>query len=343
MSRRARLFAFAASVAMHGALLVVAASLDRADPEPVAAPLRGDFIRLELRPSGTPREKPAEASRAASDLAIDTVEPQINSSRGSRRPEGRVDTPRVSSREDAPGVAPDRAPRVAVSPSASGSVQREAAPTIDLRPSVRIDVPSLVPGASEAEPGPTLEARAGGGGHAKDTEFELHVARDGTMEIEDRFPVRPPSIRLDEQGQPHVVFGFDFNDAILRALGDDPYGYEKQKLAHATREDRQRLSRAACAEDLRESLVDARARLDRVLASSLSLERKKRAFFELWDQCVEDGPEETVRVAMQIRATVLAFVVANLPANSPLGYTEEELERLNRTRASRQAFAPYSP
>ncbi|MBI2375829.1 MAG: hypothetical protein HYV07_17685 [Deltaproteobacteria bacterium] len=86
MSRRARLFAFAASVAMHGALLVVAASLDRADPEPVAAPLRGDFIRLELRPSGTPREKPAEASRAASDLAIDTVGPQINSSRGSAVP-----------------------------------------------------------------------------------------------------------------------------------------------------------------------------------------------------------------------------------------------------------------
>ena len=47
-------------------------------------------------------------------------------------------------------------------------------------------------------------------------------------------------------------------DAILRAMGSDPYAYEKQKFAEATREQRAEMADASCKDRLRTSLLSPR-------------------------------------------------------------------------------------
>ncbi len=146
---------------------------------------------------------------------------------------------------------------------------------------------------------------------------------------------------IDDEGRPHIVFRLDLNDLILRALGDDPYAFDKRKLAQATAPARDAMARAACKEDLREALGNMRAELRRIWVSELPVAEKKSLFFGLWDQCLEEGPADVVQVADQIRATILAFVAEKLPEASPLAYSAAELRTLNDMRTSKARFEPY--
>jgi len=82
---------------------------------------------------------------------------------------------------------------------------------------------------------------------------------------------------------------------------------------------------------------------------SLSVEARKRAVFEWWDECEEAqpgvGPDEAERRAQaeQMRRRIERFVRRVAPPGQPMAYTRRELQRLNAGRQSRQRFEPYAP
>jgi hypothetical protein len=68
---------------------------------------------------------------------------------------------------------------------------------------------------------------------------------------------------------------------------------------------------------------------------------RRELYFLLWDECAEEGPEDVVLGARQVRATIETFIRRRLPEGSPHGYTAAELELFNRERSSTRPFDPY--
>jgi hypothetical protein len=50
-----------------------------------------------------------------------------------------------------------------------------------------------------------------------------------------------------------------------------------------------------------------------------------------------------LRAAAAVRAIIVKFVRERLPAGSADAFTDEELEKLNRGRQSKERFDPYGP
>jgi len=134
----------------------------------------------------------------------------------------------------------------------------------------------------------------------KDT-FTAHVGRDGKVRFDDKSNLRVEGL----SGR------FDTTDWLMRRYGMDPYASAKLAFLDRTRD-----QRAASAE------VDAR----------------KRAVFELWDECEEQGDEDVKEATEQARAMLVRWVRTKLRGAD--AFTEEELARLNARRTSKAVFAP---
>jgi hypothetical protein len=69
--------------------------------------------------------------------------------------------------------------------------------------------------------------------------------------------------------------------------------------------------------------------------SSVPYGLRRERLFELWDE-LRDGRDGT-----RAKEVVVDFIQANVPEGSSVGYTAEELERLNARRRSAEPFDPY--
>ena len=63
--------------------------------------------------------------------------------------------------------------------------------------------------------------------------------------------------------------------------------------------------------------------------------RRREEIFLLWDDCATDA------IGTRARTLVEDFIRSELPLGTSLAYTEPEIERFNRRRATRIAFDPY--
>ncbi|MBT8494730.1 MAG: hypothetical protein KJO07_16865, partial [Deltaproteobacteria bacterium] len=147
----------------------------------------------------------------------------------------------------------------------------------------------------------------------------------------------PPAVKPEGLG-----LRFDLTDAAMRAVDMDPYDSRKRALLDATRGQRLGMAASARSRRLRQSLAVARRNLARLWASrKLSARRRRELIFQLWDECAESGSTEVLATSRSVRATIESFVRRRLPQDSPLGYTPDELDRLNRGRSSEARFSPY--
>jgi len=129
----------------------------------------------------------------------------------------------------------------------------------------------------------------------------------------------------------------------MRRHGQDPYASKKLKVLDATRDERAQIGAAHRHDQLAHATQLMKAALERVWASNLDLPAKKRALFELWDDCAETGADDLVEATRQGRAYLIGFINAKLPAGSATAFSAGELAQLNAHRQSHAMFTPYSP
>jgi hypothetical protein len=163
-----------------------------------------------------------------------------------------------------------------------------------------------------------------------------------------------------------VGIGGRFGGAADLALrrGQRKQARAKQEFLDSTAPLRAALART----HVREQQRAAQARLGQELATlwrdeSQPLAERKRALFELWDDCEEampgsaavaltDEPDRNPEAASEVdaersrggelmRRRIEAFVRQVAPAGSARAFDEAELSRLNARRHSRQRFDPY--
>jgi hypothetical protein len=175
-------------------------------------------------------------------------------------------------------------------------------------------------------PPPELRARADGGYSFSGHVFDAVIRPDGEVEFEDR-----PPVSVEGFGQ----FGFDVTDALQRGAGNDPYRAEREWFMNETEEIRDRLASRASQRVSREALTGLEDRLRRVWTSDRSVRDRKRALFDMWDECAED------ETGAEARNRIVAFIRREIAEGSTDEYGTDELARLNRDRTSRARFDPY--
>jgi hypothetical protein len=191
-------------------------------------------------------------------------------------------------------------------------------------------------------PNSTLGDPAGGGRYKKKRpQFKADIASDGQVKFHD-------NERWDDElyADPHEGVGyravFDITDELMRMHGDDPYWAEKLRFLNETREERDGMALVARAERVRQAIGRLPEVLDAIWNESRwTVPYRRQLLFDLWDECVDDGPEDLVQAALQARLTIEAFVRENLPRGSDAAFTDDELTRLNASRSSRREFRPY--
>jgi|GEM_PF-6214009 hypothetical protein len=153
-----------------------------------------------------------------------------------------------------------------------------------------------------------------------------------------------------EKGGLKIVKGqFDFTDALMRSVGEDPYAYNKRCFARATQKLRVKMRRADHHSKLDGALVQMAGQLKRLWNDPLlSKPKLRRLLFELWDECqdssapaADDLAKKRLVVAERVRWMISCFIRRHLPAGSRHAYTNKELKRLNRHRSSVGQFVPY--
>ena len=99
---------------------------------------------------------------------------------------------------------------------------------------------------------------------------------------------------------------------------------------------------AARKEELAAAVNAVRPRLEAAWADkSTPVAVRRRRLFGAWDECAEEGPEAVVTAAGLARKVIITFIRETIPADHPDAFTAEELEKLNKGRASKERFSPY--
>jgi hypothetical protein len=142
---------------------------------------------------------------------------------------------------------------------------------------------------------------------------------------------------------PIIGGGFDVSDWLMRNHGIDPYAAKKLAFLDSTRDERVQRGNRFRADQLAHATQLMKRNLDALWAASLDLATRKRALFELWDECAETGDPGLVEGAQDARRLVIGFIRARLPASGPDAFTADELAALARIRQSKAAFRPYDP
>ncbi|MCX4239698.1 hypothetical protein [Paraliomyxa miuraensis] len=183
--------------------------------------------------------------------------------------------------------------------------------------------------------------------------FTATLAPDGRVKFRDM----PVAISRDPiTGAARGIAMPGLAEGLRAASGQELYNEEKRRLLEETFELRLQMA-VAFARDK----MDRRLRsLYRELLTQWQDERtteaeRRKALFQRWDDCEEltvSLPGFSGEAASEIdelrrttgteaRETIERFIRAQLPADSPQAYTDEELRRLNATRRSEARFAPY--
>jgi hypothetical protein len=160
--------------------------------------------------------------------------------------------------------------------------------------------------------------------------LEARVAPDGRIAFND-----PPAVKYTGLG-----LRFDITEAVLKAIGDDPYATQKARIAAATREERFCLTLKEAEGDKRNAIFRLKENLDRIAADpSLTAAGKRAAVFDLWEGCLDTSDDALANAA---RATIVAFIRRAFAAGTPTAYTPVELAMLNRRRNCTRPFDPYA-
>ena len=290
------------------------------NPRPAPRP-----TRASLATSARPNAEHANAEHANAEASASTTQPPeaspqhgALSMRGAPATAGLVLDPRLALAQ--PGNAPP------------GPGQGQARPDLLASGMPTSDAPSVW--------------RPSGGGTMRATKQPFHakIKRDGKIEFRDKPNVQIEGVKISETyGIPVLVGRFDVTDAVMASLGDTLYPYRKMKLMDESREMRSEMALASKAEDLRQALKTYKKHLRRVWSHpGLSLAKRRKALFLLWDECAETGSAAVVASAKSIRAMTITFIQANLAETSELAYTKSELAEYNRLRRSRERFSPYN-
>jgi hypothetical protein len=196
--------------------------------------------------------------------------------------------------------------------------------------------PLPIPGKGPGPLGPRGKPDGDGGYRIERLTFNARVARDGTVTLEDK----SSSSALHGIG---ISVTFDLTEMIMRAIGNDPYAFEKLRVLDETREARAEMARVDRGRRFHDALDRFPRDMGKIWAyTTWSQAERRRIFFRLWDEVAEDGDAELLHAAAQVRATICGFIRRHLPADGPAAYTAEELDRLNGKRQSRARFDPYS-
>jgi len=141
------------------------------------------------------------------------------------------------------------------------------------------------------------------------------------------------------------IFGgrLELTDWMMRREGIDPYASRKLKFLDATRDERVQIGNRHRAQQLAMTPQIVRRNLERLWAALPDTAARKRALFDLWDECVETGDPSVVAASDAARRLVIAFIRSHLPADGPDAFTPAELDALARARRSSAAFQPYEP
>lgn len=157
----------------------------------------------------------------------------------------------------------------------------------------------------------------------------------GAVDDEEEQRKRPKTVPL-------VSGSFDVTDWVMRLSGRDPYFAAKLSLLSRTREARAQLATEHRSELLRQVVAMVREQAALVWNDATQpAAARRRALFELWDDCAETGEAEVVRAGKRARVALYGFIRAHANAAGPDAYSAEELAELNRGRRSKQRFAPY--
>jgi hypothetical protein len=140
---------------------------------------------------------------------------------------------------------------------------------------------------------------------------------------------------------PVLAGGFDVNDWLTRRAGNDPYASRKRALLDATRDERGQIGKRHVAEQLAPAPRLMQRNLDALWATTSDPQVRKRALFELWDECAEVGDPALVEAGEAARRLVIGFIRARIPAGGPGAFTATEIVELAHIQRSTIAFRPY--
>jgi hypothetical protein len=207
-----------------------------------------------------------------------------------------------------------------------------------------------LPGTLQRHGGPSPEERFGpkvvadgNGGYREDREtYDGRIDRDGSIHFNDKANVKADDLGIDPLRGLVLSGHFDLTDALMRAHGEDPYRYEKQRFMERTRDERAQMAVADRSDRLRDAVARMPAYLAKVWGhTAWTAAERRAALFSLWEEVTEQGDDELVKTGVAVRAAIVGFIKRRLPRGGADAYPDAELERLNQVRKSRAAFRPY--
>jgi len=185
----------------------------------------------------------------------------------------------------------------------------------------------------------TEELQPSDNGHHKvdHSGFRADVDRDGSIHIHDKSNLQAVHACDRESWLCKIPIGamFDVTDWAMRSRGMDPYASAKLKMLDDTRDQRVAIGARYRTEQLAHSVELARGAVAYLWASTPDPAARKRALFELWDECAETGDAELVESGRAVRAFIIGVI------RSKVSYTAEEIAVLNAHRHSKAPFSPY--
>jgi hypothetical protein len=324
--------------------------VERAAEAPIVAM---EVAMVESRPRPPVLEPRAPEPPPAPPVAPKAAESEVASSqRPARAPSPASVTPRGESGAAAPG--PTRSLSMRPGGEAKPAPDGQLPPLVDGRApgqaahdfGAALGAPlvnMLGPERPLPETGePTLGHSVGGGRYEKKKlQFRAKIDEDGQVHFSDS-PAWDGELFADPKEGVGYRASFDVTDALMRAHGMDPYWAAKLEWLDETRDERGEMALAARRERLRESLARMPGLLDAIWRDPRwSPSERRRLIFQLWDECAEDGPDEVVVAARQVRVTIEDFVRKRLPPGTPDAFPPPELNTLNASRTSHAEFRPY--
>ncbi|HEY2734983.1 MAG TPA: hypothetical protein VGI70_13400 [Polyangiales bacterium] len=157
--------------------------------------------------------------------------------------------------------------------------------------------------------------------------FHAKIALDGHVSFEDKGQVR--------LGTGGAQIGFDLTDAVDSLSKHELYSAEKQWFLDETVALRDQLANAFQIAERARTKRELERALARIVDSEDDVPRKRAAVFALWQDCGADADGDGVRRVVEL------FIRSKMPEGSPLGFSAEEIEHLNRNAATGIRFDPY--
>jgi hypothetical protein len=158
-------------------------------------------------------------------------------------------------------------------------------------------------------------------------ELKATIAEDGAITFEEKLPLELFTGKTLE---------FDLNGPLQRLAGNDPTAVQKSCIMESTRE--LRIARREQADRQRQTaaLSELSFTLEKMWRDATKTNKdKRRAIFELWDECRDDA------VGAEARELIVEFIRREMPKGTHLAYTSAELAHYNKVRTAQERFEPY--